>query len=496
MKFSIEYFRCVFCGDEKLEIDHDETKCIQCGHRFPKFEGVNFLGSYDTEDTLGLLEVTSKVSRKDQLQTRSALNQSEKDLQNKYENSLNSLTPQTQESVGVAAAGTSKRANEGRLRQWAAFESLSENLDFDGMLCLDLGAGSGADSIRLINRGANVICLDYNPNSISSGSEIVPEALWLGGNSDCLPFLANTFDFTISNAALHHMKDQHQSVKEMYRVTKPGGYVIIVADPTCKSCFSDEEHHDMELRIFNRHPMVMNGVNEGVIPFNRYIAPVEELDSEAKFLTTKIHGDSEFANTLKSWGLDDNSKNYLGGRSTSINTLMKVKDKFLPGPIKKYEEIPTQSLFSYIGDPVNSLNFLLPYLPSDEFNIFPFMKSSKFLLMNGWNTDQDFESDWREGYNRVRLFYTSQYLSKLSQLKISIEGNNPQNKIHMYLSFNGTEMKRFNVLRYEEYVIDLTSINDFNERNLIELGIDDENRNSGALWEPYCVDKTFFVSVL
>jgi hypothetical protein len=66
----------------------------------------------------------------------------------------------------------------------------------------------------------------------------------------------------------------------------------------------------------------------------------------------------------------------------------------------------------------------------------------------------------------------------------------------MYLSFNGTEMKRFNVLRYEEYVIDLTSINDFNERNLIELGIDDENRNSGALWEPYCVDKTFFVSVL
>jgi SAM-dependent methyltransferase len=41
-----------------------------------------------------------------------------------------------------------------------------------------------------------------------------------------LPFRSNTFDLVFSNEVIEHVSDDRQSVREMVRVTRPGGHVL------------------------------------------------------------------------------------------------------------------------------------------------------------------------------------------------------------------------------------------------------------------------------
>lgn len=47
--------------------------------------------------------------------------------------------------------------------------------------------------------------------------------------ADCIPFDDYTFDCVVSVEMLEHDDNPFESVKEMYRVLKPGGYIILTA---------------------------------------------------------------------------------------------------------------------------------------------------------------------------------------------------------------------------------------------------------------------------
>lgn len=51
-----------------------------------------------------------------------------------------------------------------------------------------------------------------------------------------IPFEENTFDVVFCNHVLEHVTDDHQSMKEIYRVLKPGGWAMLQSpkDPTYK----------------------------------------------------------------------------------------------------------------------------------------------------------------------------------------------------------------------------------------------------------------------
>lgn len=90
---------------------------------------------------------------------------------------------------------------------------------------LDLCCGSGQATQYLVARSSQVVGLDASPRSIQRAQAQVPQATYVEGWAEAMPFAAAEFDLVHTSAALHEMKpDQLQQIlQEVFRVLKPGG---------------------------------------------------------------------------------------------------------------------------------------------------------------------------------------------------------------------------------------------------------------------------------
>lgn len=103
--------------------------------------------------------------------------------------------------------------------------------DVRGRRVLDLGCGTGADSVLLAARGADVSAVDISPDLLALASErasldgqaerIVP----LCGSTHDIPVPDASMDLVFGNAVLHHV-DLTLTAREVRRVLKPGGRAI------------------------------------------------------------------------------------------------------------------------------------------------------------------------------------------------------------------------------------------------------------------------------
>jgi demethylmenaquinone methyltransferase/2-methoxy-6-polyprenyl-1,4-benzoquinol methylase len=90
---------------------------------------------------------------------------------------------------------------------------------------LDAGGGTGrvADAIREYAR--EVVIADPSLGMLRQADRTQLELAC--SNSECLPFSDNSFERIIMVDALHHVIDHGQTAREMYRVLKPGGRIVI-----------------------------------------------------------------------------------------------------------------------------------------------------------------------------------------------------------------------------------------------------------------------------
>jgi ubiquinone/menaquinone biosynthesis C-methylase UbiE len=118
-----------------------------------------------------------------------------------------------------------------------------------GERILDAGSGTGIFTREFTARGAEVVCLDISlamlvyaaqkavlrpaqedrcPIPVPVG-EKVPNRPCPGVTADmaALPFADGSFDKTVSVAALEFVADEKRAVAELFRVTKPGGVVVV-----------------------------------------------------------------------------------------------------------------------------------------------------------------------------------------------------------------------------------------------------------------------------
>jgi ubiquinone/menaquinone biosynthesis C-methylase UbiE len=103
-----------------------------------------------------------------------------------------------------------------------------------GERLLDVAAGTGGLSLPAARLGAQVLATDWSPTMIERFTARAREeslANVEGRVMDChaLEFEDDTFDLTGSQFGVMLVSDQASALREMVRVTKPGGRVLLIA---------------------------------------------------------------------------------------------------------------------------------------------------------------------------------------------------------------------------------------------------------------------------
>jgi ubiquinone/menaquinone biosynthesis C-methylase UbiE len=99
---------------------------------------------------------------------------------------------------------------------------------------LDVAAGTGGLSLPAARLGARVLATDWSPAMIERFEARVREERLSGAEArvmDChaLDLPDHSFDVTASQFGVMLVPDQPRAVREMVRVTKPGGRVLLIA---------------------------------------------------------------------------------------------------------------------------------------------------------------------------------------------------------------------------------------------------------------------------
>jgi ubiquinone/menaquinone biosynthesis C-methylase UbiE len=98
-----------------------------------------------------------------------------------------------------------------------------------GEQILDAGSGTGIFTREFLARGAEVVGLDISFAMLRYAAKRAAPPAYTGIVADmaALPFAASSFDRTVSVAALEFVADEKRAVAELFRVTKPGGVVVV-----------------------------------------------------------------------------------------------------------------------------------------------------------------------------------------------------------------------------------------------------------------------------
>ncbi|MFI6091387.1 demethylmenaquinone methyltransferase [Streptomyces sp. Je 1-332] len=92
---------------------------------------------------------------------------------------------------------------------------------------LDLAAGTATSSQPFARAGAYVVPCDFSLGMLQVGKARHPWMPFTAGDATKLPFKDDTFDAVTISFGLRNVHETDQALREMYRVTKPGGRVVI-----------------------------------------------------------------------------------------------------------------------------------------------------------------------------------------------------------------------------------------------------------------------------
>ncbi|MGC4947131.1 class I SAM-dependent methyltransferase [Streptomyces sp. DT224] len=122
-----------------------------------------------------------------------------------------------------------------------------------GARALDVGAGTGISTRRLLDRGARVVAVEPGPGMAAQLRRGLPDVPLVRGDGNRLPFATASADL-ITYAQSWHWTEHARSAAEVRRVLRPGGTLALwwnVADTTVPWLAAQEERL---LRFFGVGP--------------------------------------------------------------------------------------------------------------------------------------------------------------------------------------------------------------------------------------------------
>jgi len=100
----------------------------------------------------------------------------------------------------------------------------------EGLRILEVGAGTGRDSLALANAGAQVYILDYSEESLKIAGSLAAQTHGnlhlVQGNALNSPFPSETFDIVFHQGLAEHFSEPLPLLKENARLLKKGGFCL------------------------------------------------------------------------------------------------------------------------------------------------------------------------------------------------------------------------------------------------------------------------------
>ena len=120
-----------------------------------------------------------------------------------------------------------------QLAQWHR-DALSLASAVQGRRVLEVGCGVGDFAVHLAQAGATMTAVDFSPSAIEMArARAVAHAVTVdfrAADAQALPFADASFDLLFSCECLEHLPDPARALKEMTRVLRPGGQLVLTTE--------------------------------------------------------------------------------------------------------------------------------------------------------------------------------------------------------------------------------------------------------------------------
>lgn len=93
---------------------------------------------------------------------------------------------------------------------------------------LDVGTGAGVLALALAPLVREVVGVDVVPELLAAArKDAPPNATFVDGDAESLPFETGEFDLVACRRTLHHVRRPELAIAELARVAAPGGHVVV-----------------------------------------------------------------------------------------------------------------------------------------------------------------------------------------------------------------------------------------------------------------------------
>ena len=128
---------------------------------------------------------------------------------------------------------------------------------------VDVACGTGDLGklfIDLTKNRSNVYCVDPNKRMIKKGKDKLKKyrnIKWIFGSAENLPLTENSCDYYTISFGLRNTKNLNQSLREAYRVLKPGGRFLCLE-------FSKIQNSNLEL-IYKKYSKIIPHIGKAIV---------------------------------------------------------------------------------------------------------------------------------------------------------------------------------------------------------------------------------------